>query len=197
MRGWIRCSIFQRACSYTPFARGSVDRRMSSPRPLFDAFRQLIDQDESYKSRLCLRFLDSLKADDISYAKEIGIWEQLILEPRRPPHEISLFLNSCDALYLTNPVFPNLRSPFISTRTVEYIATGKPIVAFLSESDNRDVALRSGLARLVDPLTVDLLTQTLAELVDDVEQGAAVTPDWNYIRRFDRGRDLRHRRSRR
>ena len=185
-------SMLRRAISYTPFVHGSVDRRLSSPRPLFDALRQLIDRDESYKSRLCLRFLDSLKPNDIQYAKEIGIWEQLILEPRRPPHEISLFLNSCDALYLTNPVFPNLRSPFISTKTVEYIATGKPIVAFLSDSDNRDVARRSGLARLVDPLTVDMLTQTLAELVDDVEQGAEVTPDWNYIRRFDRGRHAQH-----
>jgi glycosyltransferase involved in cell wall biosynthesis len=185
-------NMFRRAFSYTPFERSCVDRRLSSPRPLFDAFRQLIDQDESYKSRLCLRFLDSLKPDDISYAKEIGIWKHLILEPRRPPHEISLFLNSCDALYLTNPVFPNLRSPFISTKTVEYIATGKPIVAFLSDSDNRDIARRSGLARLVEPLTVEMLTRTLAELVDDLEQGAALTPDWNYIRRFDRSRHARH-----
>lgn len=179
--------FFQEAIAYSPYGGDCVDRRLSSPRPLLEAYKQIISQDDSYQSRLRLRFLDSFKPDDIQFAKQIGIWEHLVVEPRRPPDEISSFLNSCDALYLTNPVFRQLRSPFISTKTVEYIATGKPIVTFLSDSDNRKVAERSGLARLVEPLTVDALAQSLVDLVGDIEKGFTPTPDWDYIHRFERG----------
>ena len=61
------------------------------------------------------------------------------------------FLNSCDALYLTNIFFTDIASPFISTKTVEYLASRKPVIANLPEGDNRTLVEKSGMGMCCHP----------------------------------------------
>lgn len=109
---------------------------------------------------------------------------------RIPQGGVAAFLKSCHALCLANPgsFLGNYRSPFMSTKTVNYMAAGRPIIAFMGESDNLEMLRQSGLGLIGELGNLDSLVQQFAKVMEEFKTNKSVTsaPNTQYISRFER-----------
>jgi glycosyltransferase involved in cell wall biosynthesis len=81
------------------------------------------------------------------------------------------------------------RARVVPGKTYEYMATGRPILAAVPEGDARDFLIQAGTGLLCKPDDVDGMVQHL----DDVytawkHKKLPVTPNWDFIKRFERSR---------
>lgn len=104
--------------------------------------------------------------------------------------DVPEFLKSCHALCLANPgsFHGSYRSPFMSTKTVNYFAAGRPIVTVMGESDNLDMVRASGLGRITPIDDPKALTEVFVELMIEFQKSGLVksTPEYDYIQKFER-----------
>lgn len=177
-----RQSLFFR---YRLVPESEIDKQHSSPRLLFDAIAELFNEHPHYRESVELRFMGQLNPADLEYANRVGLVDSIYQSGRLHPGEVPSFLKSCDLLYLTNPVFRSLRSPFVATKTVEYMAARRPVLVVLGKSENRSMIEQSGMGISCDPFDFNSIKTELQNFIERTPS-KSLKPNEPYIRQFSR-----------
>jgi len=165
---------------------GALD---SSPRTLLRAVSRLTREKPALRDTLELRFIGSRCPGLTRYAEELGIAANVRATPRVPPEQVASALGECDVLFLTNP--PIEDSPFVGSKTVEYLIAGKPVLAELPSGDQARIIERTGVGVVCAPGDEDALANAIAAALGDGEKGIDASRDWNYIQLFKRDEQIK------
>jgi glycosyltransferase involved in cell wall biosynthesis len=97
-------------------------------------------------------------------------------------------LYQAGALFL--PLFrwrDGARMGVLPLKLYEYMATGNPVLAAVSDGDLKDTLERSGVGIFVRPDSAEDFAEALLRLQrEHASGGICVAPDWDYIRQFER-----------
>jgi glycosyltransferase involved in cell wall biosynthesis len=76
------------------------------------------------------------------------------------------FQRNCDALLLTSVKVPGGRDYCIAGKTFEYLLTGRPVIGFVAEGEQRDFLRGSGVALVCDPDDPEGASRVLEKALD-------------------------------
>ena len=162
----------------------SVDKDRSSLRPLFFALASVLDTRPNLRGKIEIRFLRDLSSRDREFIEELGIQSYVRCLGGVKADRVPKVLSEVDCLYLNNIVFcDNERSPFVASRTFDYLASRKPILTYLPPGEGRDFVKESGLGFFADPFEDKSVCSILGQLVDKhFGKGISVNPNERFIR---------------
>lgn len=154
-----------------------------SPFFFFRALRWLLDAKPELRPRVKVRFVGDTPAWLRMQVDEFGLAD-VVEHLGRMSHRACLdFQASCDALLATSAKVIGGRDYCIAGKTFEYIASQSPIIAFVTEGEQRDFLVKSGLALVCDPDETEAGARSLASLF---EGRFAPAPKLSYLRKFHR-----------
>ena len=163
-----------------------VDPELCSPKPLFDALIELRDRNPDLFSKVQVRLIGAVRPGDREYIDQHQLNDQVVECERIAPRDVPSFLASCDALYLTNLYFTEIQSPFVSTKTIEYLAARRPMISVLPEGDNREIVDQSGLALLCHPGSGLSVREAILRILEMKESGGKMSSKVSFTERFVR-----------
>lgn len=120
---------------------------VSSPRSILEAVRNYNINTEGL--RVDIDFIGTDPAYIKKVASELRIFDGYRILPRVPKEKVVPTITGYDFLYLTNPNIES--SPFISSKTFDYLASNVNIIAELPSGDQARICERSGLVKVVRP----------------------------------------------
>ena len=170
--------------AYTIDGRAVTKQRAQNthPRYLMEAFARLL-RERRIPSDSCLRLItQSPGVSEI--AASYGLGSNAIITKRVARHELYATLRGCSVLYLPNVDAPP-PSPFISSKTMDYLACGTPFVFSLPPGENHEIARRSGLGHPVALMDASALSEGLASCFEDYHvQGVSPEVNTKLLSRF-------------
>lgn len=154
-----------------------------SPFFFFRALRQLLDERPDLRSCVRVRFAGDTPAWLRAQVEEFGLAD-VVEHLGRMSHRACLeFQASCDALLATSAKVLGGRDYCIAGKTFEYVASQAPIIAFVTEGEQRDFLTASGLALVCDADDSKAGVRALAELI---ERRFSPAPNRTFLRAFHR-----------
>lgn len=183
---WQNTAIQEKALRWLKFRPSGlprIDPQRSSLKPLFDSLARIFDDRPEFKDRVQILFLRSLLAEDAAYADKLEIGDNIRELGGVSADQVPGILRSCHCLYLNNVVLSeNKESPFVASRTFDYIASRKPIIAHLPPGQGRDLVENSGLGKIADPWDANSLYRLLLQITEEHFQGGiSCAPNEDYI----------------
>lgn len=169
-------SFLQKSLSYRKVNAIDMD---SSPITLLKAVEQLNACKKDIEYRIV--FVGT-KKNQIAHLLNKEIEESISFLKSVPRHEVTDILRSCDCVYITNPPIPN--SPFISTKTFDYLAMDKPILAELEKGEQLSVLKKSELCLEVKPRSL----RDMKEALINLKKGVSLRKNMDYVSLFERSR---------
>lgn len=154
-----------------------------TPYFFFQALKQLLDRRPDLRSRVTVRFVGDREDWLAAQVAHFGL-QDVVEHLGRLPHAASLaFQASCDALLSTSARTIGGRDQFVAGKTFEYVTSGRPVVAFVSEGEQKDFWQDSGIAMVCDPDNATISAEALERLVS-----SQFVPHQNlpFLRRFHR-----------
>jgi glycosyltransferase involved in cell wall biosynthesis len=136
-----------------------VDFLTRSPFFLLQAVERLLIRDPSAHNDLEVRFLGPATAADLKVieATPVSRWEGI-----RTHDETVAAIRSADLLFLPMQDLPaGHRAGLVPTKTYEYAASGRPILAAVPPGDARDLLESLPTAMVVDPSDVDGMAERI------------------------------------
>jgi glycosyltransferase involved in cell wall biosynthesis len=128
--------------------------------------RHFVTQHPERRSELRIRFVGERENWLKEQIASLGL-EDVVELVGRLPHDACLkFQSKCDALLLTSVKVLGGRDFCIAGKTFEYLATGRPIIACVTEGEQRDILLHSGVAIICDPDQIEASSDQLIALLD-------------------------------
>ena len=139
-------------------------------------------------------FIDFIGGEPNQLSRAIeaaGVQDYASILPRVNPNEINNLLKKYDFLYVTNP--PIINSPFVGTKTFNYFATGRPIIAELPECDNARIIQRASAGWIFHPGDYEEMGKFLTSVIEEYDsQINQSDPDWQYINLFARHHQVKN-----
>jgi glycosyltransferase involved in cell wall biosynthesis len=158
---------------------------------LFDALADLVNSRPDIAARIQVNLIGDI---DWSYMRPIAALEAagVLKSHGLVPHAQALsMMRSSDALLILLGG-KSFRASHLPSKSYEYLAAGKPILAVVPEGDLTQILRESGLGIVVEPNAPEKLRVTLEELCDRKSRGELLgTPVPGYKDRFER-RALAH-----
>jgi glycosyltransferase involved in cell wall biosynthesis len=183
-RAWRRCS------SLLNYRLDGVDVSTHSPAHFLRAVRQLCQGAPQLAGHIKIVFAGRVREDVRRSIEGSGV-SGLVELPGFLPHRdaVALLRRAHLLLFVAESSRSRKRLPDASGKLYEYLATGKPILALVSDGDARDIVSRAGTGFAVDPRDVDGIARTIAHLCEQHRRGGIeVAPDWEFIHQFGRKR---------
>lgn len=175
---------------YNPGLPDSSTYTETTPATFLEAFKiaiEMVDPNLDAEFAFIGGGLNEYIADRIS---QLDIDSRIKDLGRISQGDVAGFLKSCHALCLANPgsFLGSYGSPFMSTKTVDYMAAGRPIITFMGESDNLEMVRRSGLGLVAELGNFESLIQQFAKVMTEFKTNKSVNsaPKTKYISRFER-----------
>ena len=160
---------------YAPKRKLAVDSERSSLRPFFDALFDLYREYPEEREWLEVHFLRSLRPEDEAYVARRGLSDCISTLGGVAADQVPEALSRFDCLYLNNIVFQKgQESPFVASRTFDYLASGKPIIAHLPPGEGRNLVERSGMAIIADPYEPNSILRALVGLIRSRRSGSSL-----------------------
>lgn len=148
---------------YTPRREDWLYR---TPYFFFRALKRMLEIRPDLRPAVKVRFVGDPEEWLTQQVAEFGL-QDVVEHLGRLPHAASLaFQSGCDALLSTSAKVIGGRDPFIAGKTFEYVTSGRPVVAFVAEGEQRDFWQQSGMASICDPDDVDGAAAALQRLVE-------------------------------
>lgn len=136
-----------------------------SPYFFFGALRRLLEQHPSLRNRVRVQFVGDTPDWLRRQVKQFAL-EDVVEHLGRRTHPACLeFQARCNALLVTSAKVIGGRDYCIAGKTFEYVAVGRPILAFVTEGEQREFLQASGVAAICDPDDLDHACVTLMELI--------------------------------
>ena len=154
-----------------------------SPFFFFRALHRLLDGRPDLRSRVKVRFVGDTPSWLRAQVEEFGLTD-VVEHLGRMSHSACLkFQASCDALLATSAKVIGGRDYCIAGKTFEYVASQVPIIAFVTEGEQRDFLASSGLALVCDADEPEAGARGLADLINGRFTTVANLP---FLQRFHR-----------
>lgn len=154
-----------------------------SPFFFFRALQRLLAVRPELRSRVKVRFVGDTPAWLRAHVAEFGLTDVVEHLGRMSHHACLEFQTSCDALLATSAKVLGGRDYCIAGKTFEYVASQVPIIAFVTEGEQRDFLAASGLALVCDADEPEAGARSLADLI---EGRFTPTPNRAFLQRFHR-----------
>ena len=154
-----------------------------SPGAFLSAVRNLVDRGAIPRDDLAIRFIGNVPDLDLQ-----GL-EGIVEATGYVAHDVALaWMKSADALVLINTETTN-----ILAKAFEYLAVGKPILAFTRPGPTADLIERYSRSIAVDPEAVEGIEGALVEAYGRWRSGRLTAePDPEYLARYSRRATARH-----
>ena len=154
-----------------------------SPFFFLRALRRLLDERPEQRSHVKVRFVGDTPSWLRAQVEEFGLTD-MVEHLGRMSHRACLeFQASCDALLATSAKVIGGRDYCIAGKTFEYVASQVPIIAFVTEGEQRDFLTASGLALVCDADEPEAGGRALADLIEGRFSPAS---NLSYLRGFHR-----------
>lgn len=154
-----------------------------SPFFFFRALRRLLVERPDLRARVKVRFVGDTPAWLRAQVEEFGLTD-VVEHLGRMSHRACLeFQASCDALLATSAKVIGGRDYCIAGKTFEYVASQAPIIAFVTEGEQRDFLAASGLALVCDADEPEAGARALSDLI---EGRFTPAPNLSYLGGFHR-----------
>jgi len=169
---------------YTPF---QVDRSVHSARYLMEALRQLLKERPEVARNIELHFTGNPDGMLERKVEEMGLAGHVRQVGYLERDEFLNTLCRADATFFSMSRFADGRwMGWLTLKLYEYLATGKPVLAAVPDSDAKRILQRAGTGLAVEPDDVEGLKSALIRLYENrVSRGDEFKPDWEYIRGFE------------
>lgn len=159
------------------------DWRYRSPYYFFRALAKLFERRADLRTRVKVRFAGDRESWLAEQIEEFGLGDVVEHVGRLSLSDSLDFQSRCDALLSTSAKVLGGRDPFVAGKTFEYVASGRPVVAFVAEGEQRDFWQQSGVALLCDP---DDAAASAAGLERLTTGGFMANPNRSFLLRFER-----------
>ncbi len=154
-----------------------------SPYFFFKSIAILISKYPKYKSRIEIHFAglnpDWLKKMVI----ESGLKENIKNMGFLTHEEVIDFQSKCDFLLMTSSKVINGKDYSVAGKTFEYFSTGKPIIAFVNEGEQKDVLINSNASVICNPDDHENNSELLHQIFSN---GIELKMNVNYLETFKR-----------
>ncbi len=154
-----------------------------SPWFFFRSLAVLLKRRPDLRERLRIRFVGTSESWLKKQIKEHGLEDMVELLGRMSQEDCLQFQQSCDALLLTSAKVIGGRDYCIAGKSFEYLASGRPVVGFVTEGEQRDFLAGAGIAILCDPDQPEVSAAALEKLVDGK---CDLKRDEDFIERYKR-----------
>jgi glycosyltransferase involved in cell wall biosynthesis len=157
----------------------------SSPETVLRAIAEYNAAKVADMPRVEMHFIGTGSEQLQCYISEMGLEGDVFIHPRVTTDEVRHTLQHHDLLYLTNP--PLLNSPFVGTKTFDYLAAGRPIIAELCDGDQARIILAAKAGWVISPGSHQVIVDIFSKIATggDGENGIN-THHLNYISLFKR-----------
>jgi glycosyltransferase involved in cell wall biosynthesis len=154
-----------------------------SPFFFFRALKTMLDNRPELRSAVRVRFVGDRQEWLAQQVEHFGL-QDVVEHLGRLPHRACLeFQRGCDALLATSAKVIGGYDSFIAGKTFEYVTSGRPIIAFVAEGEQRQFLQESGLALICDPDDTELSARSLEAMVAG---RFFPTPNLAFLQRFHR-----------
>lgn len=137
-----------------------------TPYFFFRALSQLLRDRPELRARIKVRFAGTQEEWLRAQVDEFGLHGVVEHVGRLSFEESLRFQADCDALLSTSAKTIGGRDQFIAGKTFEYVSSGRPVVAFVADGEQRDFWRESGLALICDPDDADSSAKALGGMID-------------------------------
>lgn len=149
----------------------------------FEALKRMLNNRPDFRSVVKVRFVGDSEDWLLKQVEHFGL-EDVVEHLGRLPHQACLkFQTNCDALLSTSAKVIGGRDPYIAGKTFEYVTSGRPIIAFVTEGEQRDFLQESGLALICNPDNPESSAKSLEEMVAG---RFGIAPNLVFLNRFHR-----------
>lgn len=175
MLGWVKSGI-----SYDIGKR--TQRSGSTPETILRAVAKYNISKAENMPRVEMHFIGTSSDQLQSSITAMNLEGDVLICPRVHADDVRDSLQPYDLLFLTNPALPN--SPFVGTKTFDYLGAGRSIVAELNDGDQARIILESKAGWVVPPES----DQSIVDIFKMIATGAEglISPDLKYISLFER-----------
>lgn len=160
--------------------------RRSSPETILKAIAEHNQAGHNRQlPRIKMDFIGGDSKQLLHFIKQLGLENDVRILPRVATSEIRLTLNDYDILFLTNPSIP--MSPFIGTKTFDYLAAGRPIIAELPKSNQAQLIEAAKMGWICTPGDKEKILEVFeTALANNCQALQFFTPDQEFINLFAR-----------
>lgn len=164
---------------YTPFKQ---DWKYRSPFYFFKALNVLLSKHPEYTKKIKVVFAGT-KPD--WFDNMVGVFGLSNIVTHRgflPKESIKELEKECDAFLITSSKFIGAKDYCIAGKTYEYFQNSKPIIAFVTEGDQKWIVENSGLGLVCDPDNLQGSIKKLEGLI--VRKNMEFIPDYIFLDQF-------------
>lgn len=137
-----------------------------SPWFFFRSLAVLLKRRPDLGERLRVRFVGTPEPWLKEQINEHGLGDVVELPGRMSQEECLQFQQSCDALLLTSVKVIGGRDYCIAGKSFEYLVSGRPVVGFVTEGEQRDFLEGAGIAVICDPEQPESSALQLEHLIE-------------------------------
>lgn len=165
------------------YRRSKEDWSYRSPLYFFRAWQELERRAPHAARRIRFHHIGSPPAWLVPMAARHGLGDRCKLWGMLPRQELGRALAGMDVMLATSIKRPEGGDYCLASKTFDYLAARKPILAFVAEGAQREFLERSGAALICDP---DDTAAAAARMQGLVERGIELELDHAYVNRFSR-----------
>ena len=171
---------FHRKLQYTPVKEDWLYR---SPYFFFKTLKILFEKEPNLKHRIKIKFAGEKPEWLQGMIDEFNLSGNCEFLGLLNHKESIQFQKSCDALLITSSKVIGGKDYSIAGKTFEYFVAQKPIIAFVTNSAQKDILVDSGMAIICDPDNSDESSNILLELF---EKEIILKPESQFIEKYHR-----------
>ncbi len=159
-----------------------------SPITLFKAIDKISQRYKAFIKDLEIVFVGNASDLERNFVGNSNISNVCRFTGYLPREEALKIVKAADLLFLPmHKLPPGKRSSSAPSKMYEYMASGRPILAAVPESDARDFLAKCGTALLCRPDDCDEMAHILIKLYESWEKGIKlISPDKKFLKRFER-----------
>lgn len=171
----------KRAYQYLQYIPFQQDWEYRTPYYFFSAVSMLLKKNPEYKDRVELLFAGAKPEWFENMIEQFDLRGNVFHYGFISKKEVKSFQNQCNAFLITSAKIEKGRDYCIAGKTYEYFAQGKPIVAFVTEGDQKWIVQNSGLGIICDP---DQIEDSALKLKNYLDSKNELTPEKPFIDTF-------------
>lgn len=157
----------------------------SGPAMFFRAVSELIKKNPSLSSILELHFQGSPISPYLPLISELGLQNIVYSHGYVPHKEAILRMQKASILWLNNE-HKKHKNTITLSKTYEYMATRRPIIALIPDSDTKKILKNYSRSYIAPPDNIKLVVSTISTAIHDVQMGSIKPLDEKFLEAFTR-----------